>query len=326
MHIPVLLALTWALLHSGTTASLRGLAVVSDKVVWASGSDGTWLRSITGGETWTAAQVPGAETLDFRDVQAVNAQIAYLLASGPGDKSRIYGTVDGGAHWTLEFTNPDAGGFLDAIAFWDQDHGLALGDSVDGRFAVFATGDGGAHWERREGPAALKNEGAFAASGTCLVATGTRDAWFGTTGARVFHSTDGGRTWTVTETPVRHDGSAAGIFSLAFADALNGIAVGGDYTKPESSEHNIAVTADGGRTWVEPRGKPPAGFRSAVAYVAAMQAWIAVGTSGSDISRDNGANWERFGPEAFNAVAFAPSGKGWAVGPKGAVAVLRAGH
>jgi photosystem II stability/assembly factor-like uncharacterized protein len=300
--------------------------VVNDRVVWASGTEGTYLRSTTGGETWTVAQVKGAGMLDFRDVHAVDERTAYLLASGAADKSRVYKTVNGGKDWTLQLTNPDAAGFFDAMAFWDENHGLLLGDSLNGRMVVFGTDDGGAHWERRESPAAQAKEGAFAASGTCLIANGDRDAWFGTTAARVFHSVDGGRTWTTTQTPIRHDGGGAGIFSLAFVDSRNGIAVGGDYTKPESDEHNIAVTLDGGRTWSEPRGARPAGFRSAVAYVPAMKAWVAVGTSGSDISYDNGANWERFGSDAYNAVAFAPlQNKGWAVGPKGAVAVLRAG-
>jgi photosystem II stability/assembly factor-like uncharacterized protein len=319
----LLMALSWVLQQSGTSASLRGLAAVDDRVVWASGTGGTYLRSTDGGATWTAARIPGAEVLDFRDVHAVDAQTAYLMASGTGDKARIYKTVDGGRHWALQFTNPDPEGFFDAIAFWDAGHGIVVGDSVGGRIAVFTTADGGAHWERREGPAADAKEGGFAASGTCLIATGTSDAWFGSTAARVFHSTDAGRTWTITQTPVRHDGSGAGIFSLAFSDAQHGMAVGGDYTKPESSEHNIAVTSDGGRTWTEPAGHPPSGFRSAVAWVPALEAWIAVGTSGADISRDGGANWERFSGDAYNAVSFTPSGKGWAAGPKGAVAALR---
>jgi photosystem II stability/assembly factor-like uncharacterized protein len=297
-----------------TTASLRGLAIAGDGTVWASGTGGTYVRN------GVAAVVPGAEGLDFRDVHAVDGRTAYLLASGTGDKARIYKTEDAGAHWTLQLTNPDAEGFLDAIAFWARDHGIALGDPVDGRLAIFTTDDGGAHWLRRRGPEALPKEGAFAASGTCLIVTGKQDAWFGTGGARVFHSTDGGLNWTVVETPVRHDSASAGIFSLAFSDAQHGVAVGGDYTKPDAAEHNIAITNDGGRTWVEPAGAHPSGFRSAVAYVPALGAWITAGTNGSDISYDGGRSWSRFDEHAYNAVAFAPDGAGWAVGPRGAMA------
>ena len=191
-------AQTWTPQHSGTTASLRGIAAVNDRVAWASGTAGTYLITTDGGATWTAAQVPGAESLDFRDVHALDDRAAWLLASGPGDKSRIYRTTDAGRHWTLQLTNPDAAGFLDAIAFWDAKRALALGDPVGGRFALFATEDGGDHWMRRDGPAAEPGEGAFAASGTCLIVTGSHDAWFATGGthARIFHSTDDGVTWT----------------------------------------------------------------------------------------------------------------------------------
>jgi photosystem II stability/assembly factor-like uncharacterized protein len=319
----ILMVLSVTLQSTGTTASLRGLAAVDDRVVWASGTGGTFLRTTDGGKTWTAGHVSGAEALDFRDVHAIDAQTAWLMASGTGDKSRIYKTSDGGHNWTLQFTNPDADGFFDAIAFWDAENGIAAGDSVNGRIAVFTTADGGGHWERREGPEALAKEGGFAASGTCLIVGGSREAWFGSTAARVFHSTDAGRTWTVAQAPIRHDASGAGIFSLAFSDARHGIAVGGDYTKPEATEHNIAITSDGGRTWSEPAGRPPSGFRSAVAWVPALKAWIAAGTNGADVSHDGGVNWERFASDAFNAVSFAHSGQGWAAGPKGAVAVLR---
>jgi photosystem II stability/assembly factor-like uncharacterized protein len=321
MPAPLSLALIWSMLSSGTTASLRGVAAVDDRVVWASGSGGTWLRTTNGGTTWTAAQIPSAGKLDFRDVQAVDANTAYLLASGPGDQSRIYKTVDAGKNWTLQFTNPDTSGFLDAFAFWDPRHALTLGDPVEGRFGLFSTNDG-VHWERQLGPIALPQEGAFAASGTCLITTGKHDAWFGTSAARVFHSNDDGKTWMAVQTTIRHETSGSGIFSLAFADTRHGIVVGGDYMHPELREHNIALTSDGGRTWIEPSRNPPTGYRSAVTYVPVKKAWIAVGTSGSDISYDNGATWEPLGREAFNAVSFARSGKGWAVGPNGAVAVL----
>src|SRR6185369_12188745 len=108
-----------------------------------------------------AATVPGAEGLDFRDIQALDAQTAYLLSAGTGDKARIYKTTDGGATWKLQITNPDPKGFWDAFAFWDAAHGIAVGDAIDGQFALLTTSDGGAHWERRKSPPALPNEGAF---------------------------------------------------------------------------------------------------------------------------------------------------------------------
>jgi photosystem II stability/assembly factor-like uncharacterized protein len=313
-------AQTWINHDSGVTASLRGVSAVNDRVVWASGSGGTYLTTTDGGVTWRAAIVPGAETLDFRGVHALDARTAYLLASGPGEKSRIYKTGDSGAHWTLQFTNPDPQGFFDAIAFGDVRHGIVLGDPVDGEFVIFTTSDGGAHWLRQQTPPALPSEGAFAASNTCLIVRGRHEAWFATGGpggARVFHSEDSGQSWTVARTPVRNDAAASGIFSLAFSDSRHGIAVGGDYMKPAEVEHNIAVTSDGGRTWTEPEGPHPNGYRSAIAFVPDEKMWVAAGTTGSDVSYDDGRTWKLFDTGAFNALSFNSSRTGWAVGPNG---------
>jgi photosystem II stability/assembly factor-like uncharacterized protein len=324
-----LVAQTWVHHESGVTASLRGVSAASDRVVWASGTSGTYLSTVDGGATWRAASVPGAEALDFRDVHAVDARTAYLLASGPGDKSRIYKTTDSGAHWALQFTNPDPTGFFDAMAFWDARHGLVLGDPVDGEFVILTTEDGGEHWMRRQTPPANPHEGAFAASGTCLIVQGRDKTWFatgGAGGARVFYSEDRGRMWRVAQTPVRNDDASAGIFSLVFSDSRQGIAVGGNYSKPAESQHNIAVTSDGGRTWVEPAGPHPHGYRSAIAFVPDKRTWIAVGTTGSDVSYDNGKSWKVFDTGSFNAISFVSSKSGWAVGPNGALAEFRLTH
>jgi photosystem II stability/assembly factor-like uncharacterized protein len=190
---------------------------------------------------------------------------------------------------------------------------------------VFTTSDGGNRWQRQVTPAAVPNEGSFAASGTCLIVRGAREAWFATGGtgaARVFHTTDGGKTWTVAATPVRNDGPSAGIFSLAFSDGRRGIAVGGDYSKDKETTKNIAVTADGGRTWTAPAASP-GGFRSAVTYVSDRKMWILTGTSGSDISMDDGATWKTFDSGAFNSVSFVSGSIGWAVGPRGRIAAFK---
>ncbi len=323
-------AQTWTLQTSGVTVSLRGVGAVSRRVAWASGAGGTWLRTEDGGGAWVTGRVSGAETLDFRALHAVDARNAYLMSIGPGPQSRIYRTSDAGLHWTLLFTNPDPQGFFDAVAFWDARHGIIVGDPVDGHMTVFTTSDGGRHWTHQTTPAALPGEGAFAASGTCLVVrnhgSNAREAWFGTGGkgaARVFHSTDGGLTWSVAATPIRDDAPSAGIFSLAFSDARHGMAAGGDYNQPEAALHNLAITPDGGRTWSEPTGVPPAGFRSAVLYLRDARLWIATGTSGSDISSDGGRSWRTFDRGAFNAMAFAARDAGWAVGPKGRIAAIR---
>lgn len=322
-------AQSWQPQTSGTTASLRGVFAVSAKVAWASGSKGTFLRTTDGGASWRASTVRGAADLDFRSIYALDENTAVLLSSGQGQASRIYRTVDGGETWTVVYTNGDPAGFFDAIGFWDEAHGILLGDPVKGRFVIMTTADGGVSWHKEKGPGANTKESAFAASGSCLFTRGTREAWFGTGGpggARVFHTTDGGETWSVSKTPLRNDSPEAGVFSIAFASGSRGVAVGGDYKNDKDSMGNAAVTEDGGKTWTGATGRPPAGFRSAVAYVPATKIYVAVGTSGSDISMDGGESWMPIGTAGYNAISFTPDGIGWAVGPNGAVAKFAGGQ
>jgi photosystem II stability/assembly factor-like uncharacterized protein len=320
----------WELQPSGAKVRFRGVSAVSPSVAWASGERGTYARTIDGGRTWAVGHVPGASELDFRDVDAFDANTAYLLSIGEGEKSRIYKTTDGGASWQLQFKSSRPAAFFDAMAFWDRDHGIAMSDPVDGRFLIITTVDGGRTWRETppDGmPPALSGEGGFAASGTCIAVEGKRNAWFGTggtPGARVFRSTDGGRTWKVAMTPITH-GKSAGIFSVAFRDAMRGVVVGGDYTKEGESNNNAATTRDGGRTWTLINAARPRGYRSAVAYVRgagrAPVSLVAVGPSGADYSRDEGASWQSFGAEGFHTVSFTRAGgAGWAAGEQGRVA------
>jgi photosystem II stability/assembly factor-like uncharacterized protein len=320
----------WNLQESGTKARFRGLSVVSSEVAWASGSQGTCVKTVDGGLTWGRLSVPVSSGLDFRDIQAFDDKIAYILSIGPGELSRIYKTTNGGVTWTLQHTNRDPKGFLDAISFWDAEHGLALGDPVDGRYVILKTDDGGRTWNKIPDsgmPEALPGEGAFAASGTCLTVQGTENAWFGTgggTSARVFRSTDRGKTWAVATTPIRAGIASAGIFSLAFLDAEHGLAVGGDYKSLDDPTANLASTSDGGKTWVLAAEGRPAGFRSAVGFVPGLpKTVVAVGPSGSDVSRDGGRTWLKLEGPGFHALGFGGSAKsGWAVGEDGRIGKL----
>jgi photosystem II stability/assembly factor-like uncharacterized protein len=303
-------------------ANFRGLCAVSPKVAWVSGTSGTYGRTTDGGETWSVGKVPDSAKFDFRDVKAFGESTAYLLSAGPGEDSRIYKTADGGKTWALQFKNSDPQAFYDAIAFWDEKNGIALSDPVKGQFQLIITEDGGTNWNqlpRKNLPLALPNEGAFAASGTCLVTFGKNDVWFGTGGAntaRVFHSNDRGRNWAFSETPIVSGTDSAGIFSIAFRDRNHGVIVGGDYRKPNDPGANASTTTDGGKTWT--LVDKPFPYRSAVAR--AKDRWVAVGTSGSHLSQDDGMTWKLLDRENYNSVGFTSSGEGWAVGPKGRIA------
>ncbi|HKD81899.1 MAG TPA: YCF48-related protein [Candidatus Angelobacter sp.] len=322
------LSLSWAQWRqqtSGTDVQLRGISAVSDKVAWASGAKGTVLRTIDGGETWTKVNVPDAEKLDFRDIQAFDLNTAFVLSIGPGEQSRIYKTSDGGKTWQLQFTNKDPKAFYDCFAFWDNKHGIALSDSVDGKFPLIATRDG-VSWKPvavKKMPAALPNEGAFAASGTCIATFGKKDIWFGTGGpaARVFHSHDRGANWTVAETPIVHGEASQGIFSVLFWSEKDGVVVGGDYKEPARGEKTAALTHDGGKSW-KLDSKPPSGYRSAVAIAFDPRSVIlvAVGTTGAD----EGPMWSEIDRRNYNAVSFAGLEAGWAVGPNGLIVRLPA--
>jgi photosystem II stability/assembly factor-like uncharacterized protein len=318
---------TWLKQSSGTTARLRGVSAVNSTVAWASGSDGVYLKTIDGGANWRVGTVSGAEALDFRDVEAFDADTAYLLSIGEGERSRIYKTTDGGEHWRLQFTNSNPKAFFDAMAFWDPDRGVAVSDSVDGRFVIIKTIDGGASWKEipsEKLPPALAGEGAFAASGTCVVTHGKNNVWIATSAARALSSTDGGETWHVATTPIPSGQPSAGAFSIAFKDARNGVIVGGDYKKEGEARDNAAITRDGGRTWKLAKGPLPGGFRSGVAYAPGASILVTVGPSGSDYSLEGGASWKLIGGAGYHAVSFARSGAGWAVGEGGRIARFRA--
>ncbi|MBZ5530382.1 MAG: oxidoreductase [Acidobacteriia bacterium] len=337
LFVPLLLLLAsagaqWQKLPIPTTAGFRGLSVVSEKVVWASGTDGTIIRTDDGGKTWSVMTVAGAEKLDFRGIRAFDDQTAVIISSGPTEKgqAQIYRTTDGGKTWKQVFEEKRAGIFFDAVAFWDRRHGIVLSDPIEGKFALFITDDGGLTWNQLPPaalPAALPNEGAFAASNSCLVVQGEKNVWFATGGAkvaRVFRSNDRGRTWQVAETPMHPANASSGIFSLAFQDAKHGIAVGGDYQKPESSDlPNVLRTSDGGKTWQPLEPTSPKGvYFSSTALLSphGVDSIVAVGINGAFMWDKS---WGRVGDEGLNlnsvAVARGRVTYIWAVGPKGTV-------
>jgi photosystem II stability/assembly factor-like uncharacterized protein len=325
MMLSMMAAPRWTMQTSGVTVRLRGVSAVSERVAWASGADSTVLRTIDGGTTWQNLTVT-SDALDFRDVDAVDAQTAYVLSIGNGPASRIYKTTDAGKTWTQQFKNEDPKVFLDAMTFWDANNGIAFGDSVNGQFYILTTADGGHSWSRVPQtalPPALENEGAFAASGTNIAVFGKSHAWIGTGAAaksRVLHTSDRGRTWQITDTPLA-SGASAGIFSIAFRDAKHGVVAGGDYRKEQEAVDNLAMTSDGGLTWTLVKGL--SGFRSVVAYVPGTKTLIAIGPSGGDYSVDDGRTWTTIEGPGFDTFSFA-AGKqvGWGAGAKGIIGRL----
>jgi photosystem II stability/assembly factor-like uncharacterized protein len=317
----------WLPQSSGVSARLRGVTAVNERVAFASGSDSTVLKTTDGGAHWQKLTVT-SESLDFRDIDAIDERTVYLLSIGPGTASRIYKTSDGGLTWMLQFRNENPKAFFDAMTFWDEQHGIVFGDSLDGKFDVLMTENGGKLWTRIEPsqlPPALANEGAFAASGTNIAVVGRSRAWIGTGAAekaRVLRTSDHGHTWQVSDTPLAA-GPSTGIFSIAFRDEKHGVIVGGDYSKESEALNNLAFTSDGGVSWQ--LGSGLRGFRSVVAYVPGEKTptLIAIGPSGADYSTDDGRTWKAIDGPGFDTFSFAPGKRvGWAAGAKGSLAKL----
>jgi photosystem II stability/assembly factor-like uncharacterized protein len=321
----------WDILPAPTTADLRGVSAPTPNLVWVSGTHGTVLRSTDAGTTWLpCATPPNAGPLDFRAIQAFDANTAIVMSSGKGDLSRLYKTTNACRSWTLLFTNPDKEGFWDALQFANMKFALLVGDPVPSprsghkpQIVVYVTEDGGAHFKRWGYPTLEADPamvGSFAASNTSLVLTKQEDmhgwVWLGTGGKHgpmIFHGgyyadvvdLDGTTPladlrWEPTTAPLAK-GESAGTFSIALKgqESLDDrdwifkahlVAVGGDYLKPNDITGTAAFTTDGGQHWL-PATTPPHGYRSAVAYSAPTHTWITVGPNGTDISTDDGRNW-----------------------------------
>jgi len=301
----------WEIENSDTTADLRGIDNVGGGVAWASGTNGTVLRTEDGGYLWQACAVPpGAEHLDFRGIQAFDANTAIVMSSGKGDLSRLYKTTDGCHTWKLVFTNPDKEGFWDGFIYLqDDDTTFILGDPVRGQFRLFSdTSEGHKFSDDWNGHpiTSAPCEAAFAASNSVLIYN-PGDGMFsfitGGTKPEIIHEEHGidqkkgmFSEWSRNSLPLAA-GPTGGAFSIAARPYVksegserHAVVVGGDYLKPNDRTQTAAFSSDWGYKWQSAQ-TPPHGFRSAVAYDAATKTWITVGPNGTDISTDDGRNW-----------------------------------
>ena len=323
----------WEVQYTDSTALFIGLSVVDEQTVWVSGTGGRFVRTTDGGETWTSGVVPGADSLQLRDVHAFDADTAFVLSIGSGTDSRIYRTTDGGERWDLVFRNEDPDAFFDCFSFWDRRRAFAFSDSHENEFHLVKTSDGGETWYRIDPalvPDARDGEGAFAASGTCVVTRPGGRGWFATGASgvdtRVIRTDDYGTTWDEAPTPIASASPSSGIFSLSFLDDENGVALGGEYGAPDTLVLNVAVTTDGGASWTAAGRSNLTGAVFGGAYVpdAPTPTIVGVAPTGTDYSTDNGATWTRIDDTSFWSVAFAGPDAGWAVGPA-SIARLRTG-
>ncbi|MDQ3221990.1 MAG: hypothetical protein M3Q75_00705 [Gemmatimonadota bacterium] len=318
---------------SGTTQRFFAVSPVNARVVWASAAGGTFARTTNGGRTWTSGVVPGAETLQFRDVEGVSEKVAYLLSAGEGANNRIYKTEDGGRTWDLQFqAPPDTRFFYDCFDFWTPNRGITFADAVNGRFPVIKTTDG-EHWRNigTQLPPAQDGEAGFAASGTCVTTQGGKRAWIGTGGgakARILATTNGGDSWTSHDVPILQGTPTSGVVSVDFRDPHHGILGGGDVVASDVPQNNVARSSDGGHTWIQATSTPFTGAVYGLSYVPSLKRTVvATGPSGAAWSPDEGATWSLLpGVSGFWAVGFSNQSTGWLVGGGGTILKIEFSH
>lgn len=280
-------------LNTKCSASLRGLHVVDENIIWASGTGGTVLLSTNSGATWKENKISGAEKNDFRSIHAWDENNALVFGvSGP---EFAYKTKDGGENWEPVFRDTTSGLFFNSLKFADSNNGLAVSDPVDGRFYVLRTKNGGQNWERVLNlPEVKTGEANFAASNTCIEFLPGGEAWIASGGmaARIFYSSDFGKSWDVVNTPMIRGLSSSGIFSVSFKNKNEGVIVGGVYDQPELNTNIAAYTFDGGKSWL-PAMTMPKEYRSCVQQLENnhISFVFAIGKTGCDVSFDNGINW-----------------------------------
>lgn len=297
------------MLTQDAKTNIRGLSVVNDLVVWASGSNGTIGKSTDGGKTWKWSVIKGFEKRDFRDIEAFDAASAVIIAVDA--PAYILKTIDGGENWKIVYENKTKGMFLDAIEFWNELSGIVIGDPIDGKIFIARSFDGGSTWKDipdNYRPLAESGEAFFAASGTNVRALDRDESVLvsGGTRSRVYI-----RNKKI-DLPIIQGRETTGANSIAVLDnnKLKGgstmIVVGGDFNNPSSDSLNCFFTSNHGKTWKAPK-RPPHGYRSCVEYLSKTHL-VTCGLTGVDYSIDGGNNWTLISGESFNVCRIAKKG------------------
>ena len=304
------------LLDGNNDISFRGIASVDDSVVWVSGSAGVFGKTLDGGLHWVFGRVPGADSLELRDIELFDAQTAIVMSSG--FPTRIYRTQDGGESWQVVYGNDDERLFLDGMDFCDDRSGVAYGDPIDGQFVILRTTDGGESWRQDSvSQVAEDGEAGFAASGSGLACLGDGQALFVSGGgrSRICFETDG--AWRSVETTLPSGTAGSGAFSLALhGDQV--VVVGGDYQQDTA----IYSTTRFNRETEEVSAGGGLPYQSSVVSIG-DSILVSIGTPGGFISRDGGVSWTRFTDDGMHTLVAAKSGDVvYAAGAKGRLAKI----
>jgi photosystem II stability/assembly factor-like uncharacterized protein len=308
------------ILTDSSKISLRGLSVVNDNVIWASGSSGKVARSIDGGNSFEWITVKGYEQRDFRDIEAFDANTALIMAVA--EPAVMLKTKDGKT-WEEVFHDDTKGMFLDAIDF-DGNLGCVIGDPVSGKAFQAISFDSGETWEQTSlfsNDSLSEGEAFFAASGTNIKIYSNHHSK-----PEVYCVSGGKRSNFYTDNkqmnlPVIQGKESTGANSIAAWDKKHLIIVGGDFSNDKDSTGNCVYSNNYGKTWLKPKTSPH-GYRSCVAYIT-KDKLICCGTTGVDISNDGGLNWELISNESFNVCTKAKKGTAvFLAGRNGTIAMI----
>ena len=294
--------------------SIRAIAIMGNSLAFAANKGTFGTLDLTTGKVRANIEKYHTYIPEFRSI-AFNATDFFMLSVA--NPALLHKTGEDGK-MDLVYIEESEDVFYDAMIFWNNREGIALGDSRDGCLSIIITRDGGHHWMKlscSELPTGIEKEGAFAASNTNIKTIGDK-TWIATTSGRVLFSPDKGKTWKSFQTPIINKGEAEGIYSIDFWDESLGVAIGGDYTNPDANSANMAITKDGGKSWqLLADGQNP-GYRSCVQFVPNSEGkeLITIGFTGISYSSDMGASWKALSNESFYTIRFQNDSIAYAAG------------
>ena len=296
--------------------SVRAIEIMGSDLAFAANNGVYGIYNTNPGEWNTNIQKYDSIRPEFRAVASTSSDFFMLSIGNP---ALLFKTGNKGS-MELVYKEENEKVFYDAMTFWNDMEGIAMGDPTDGCLSIIISRDGGKNWNKIPCtvlPPVPEGEAAFAASNSNIAVQGDH-TWILSGGmkSRVFYSPDKGVTWEVYETPLFQGTPTSGGYSIDFYDATNGIIIGGDYTTPELNRANKAITTDGGKTWqLVADGKDP-GYKSSVRYVPGGKAneVIAVGFTGISYSNNKGETWQKLSDEGFFTIRFLNDSTAYAAG------------
>ncbi len=253
--------------------------------------------------------------INIRAMSLTDKAMYYVNIASPAFVFKRSKSEDG-----IKYQESHSKAFYDAMDFWNDKEGIAIGDPTEDCMSIIITRDGGESWTKLSCdalPKAKEGEAAFAASDTNIAIVGDH-TWVATGGmsSRILYSSDRGHTWEVYDTPIIQGKQTTGMYSIDFYDEYQGFAIGGDYTKPNDTLSNKIRTSDGGKTWQVVADAKSPGYRSCVQYIPGREGkeLVAIGFKGIDYSSDAGDTWTHLSDEGFYTIRFLNDSTAYAAG------------